>query len=61
MTDDPYPSPAPVVNAIAGFFIALLMFVPVLTVASERVKSQNKTPTTLKLQHPKFHIKDVTF
>ena len=25
MTDDPYPSPKPVVNAIAGFLIACLM------------------------------------
>ena len=46
MTDDPYPSPMPVVNAIAGIFIALLMFVPVIAVTTDRVKSVYKpTPT----------------
>ena len=38
MTDDPYPSLKPVVNAIAGFFIACSMLsVPFL--ATSRVKS----------------------
>ena len=46
MTDDPYPSPSPVVNLITGFFIALLMFVPVVSVGSDRVKSPyQNTPT----------------
>ena len=39
MTEDPYHSPLPVVNAIAGIFIALLMFVPVVAVTTDRVKS----------------------
>ena len=47
MTDDPYHSPMPVVNAITGFFIALtLVTLPLLAVTSERVKSPYKnTPT----------------
>ena len=46
MTEDPYHSPLPVVNAIAGFFITLLLVIPLLAVASERVKlNYQPTPT----------------
>ena len=43
MTEDPYHSPLPVVNAIAGISIALLMFVPVVAVTTDRVKSIQET------------------
>ena len=47
--NDPYHSPLPVVNAIAGFFIAIsILTVPLIAVSTERVKSNYK-PTSSSL------------
>ena len=43
MTDDPYPRPSPVVNAITGFVLSTLtLSLPLYAVTSERVKSPYK-------------------
>ena len=61
MTDDPYPSPSPVVTWITGSFIACLtLAVPLLAVS--RVKSPYKVQQTDETTIPQVSLKEhVTF